>query len=378
MFYDFYVGSYALADHESIYRYQLNEENGTLRRTEAIKGVDNPSWLLIHPNGKFLYSVEELNPEGRVAVYRRESDALKYLFSLKTEGADPCHLSLSPEARLLFAANYSSGSLSVFRLDSSGRPEGMTDHKQHVGRGINPDRQESPHVHFSQMIEGRLCVCDLGIDRIVVYEPDEKTGKLAKCGEDICLLPGFGPRHLAAHETHRNFLYVLGELTGDVCVLQKAEGRYRMLQRVSSLPENCTCRNACGRGFAGKDIAVGDSGERKAAGENAVVENTAAAIKFSKDGRLLFVSNRGADTITSFLVQADGRIEKAACVSSGGSGPRDFAVFGGYLVAANQYSDNLALIKFHGKSGEMELLPVSEPVSKPVMIAGIPDNGKLL
>lgn len=347
MVYDFYVGSYAPADHESIYGYQLNEENETLLRTKAVKGVDNPSWLLLHPNGKFLYSAEERNPEGRVAVFSLEKDAPEYLFSLKTEGADPCHLALSPDGRFLFAANYSSGSLSVFRLDPSGRPEGMTDHKQHVGSGINPDRQEGPHVHFSQMIDGRLYVCDLGLDRVVVYYLDEKTGTLTESGGNIVLPPGFGPRHLAEHDAHRDFLYVIGELTGDVAVLRKEGDKYKLIQCVSSLPEH-------------------------SAGEKTAEENTAAAVKFSENGKVLFVSNRGADTITSFLVQTDGRIEKAACVSCGGSGPRDFSIFGEHIVVANQYSDSLALLRFRSESGKMELLPLSEPVEKPVaVVAGM-------
>ncbi len=346
MFCDFYVGSYASADHESIYRYRLDKETGALSRKEAIKGVDNPSWLLIHPNGKLLYSVEELNPAGRIAVCSLENGALEHLFSLETEGADPCHLSLSPDGRFLFAANYSSGSLSVFRLDSSGRPEGMTDHKQHMGKGINPDRQEGPHVHFSQMIDGRLYVCDLGLDRVVVYELDEKTGKLAGCGDDICFPSGFGPRHLAAHDAHKDFLYVLGELTGDVGVLKRDGNKYKLIQCVSSLPEYL-------------------------AGEKAAEENTAAAIKFNENGRLLFVSNRGADTITSFLVREDGRIEKVDCISSGGNGPRDFAVFGNCIVAANHYSDNLSVIEFCDENGKMKLLGADESVTKPVMVAKI-------
>ncbi len=366
MVYDFYVGSYAPAEHESIYRYQLNGETGSLARKEAIKGVDNPSWLLLHPNGKLMYSVEELNPDGRVAVYSLESGAPKYLFSFGTEGADPCHLSLSPDGRFLFVANYSSGSLSVFRLDPFGKPEGMTDHKQHVGQGSNPKRQEGPHVHFTSMIDGLLYVCDLGLDRVVVYSLDERSGRLTESGKDICFPGGYGPRHLAVHAAHKGFMYVIGELTGELCVLQNNGDRYELIQLVSSLPES----------YAGENASDGNANMRNmtgedASGENPVMENTAAAIKFSENGKLLFVSNRGADSITSFLVQADGRVKKADCISSGGNGPRDFAIFGKHIIAANQYSNNLSLIGFLAETGKMKLLTANESVTSPVMIAEI-------
>ncbi len=346
MLYDFYVGSYAPADHESIYRYQLNGETGALVRKCAIKGVDNPSWLLLHPNGKLMYSVEELNPDGRVAVYSLENDVPEYLFSLETEGADPCHLSLSPDGSFLFAANYSSGSLSVFRLDSSGRPEGMSDCRQHTGKGCHPKRQEGPHVHFTRMIDGLLCVCDLGLDCIAAYSLDEAAGRLTERGKVFCFPGGYGPRHLAVHDAHKGFVYVIGELTGDLCVLHRNGSQYELLQRISSLPEYF-------------------------AGEEATEENTAAAIRFSENGRLLFVSNRGADSVTSFFVRADGKAEKVDSVSSGGNGPRDFAVFGKYIVVANQHSDNLSVLEFEPESGKMKRLAGSEPLTKPAVITRI-------
>ncbi len=157
----------------------------------------------------------------------------------------------------------------------------------------------------------------------------------------LFLSPGSGPRHLAVHERYKNFLYVICELTGDVYVYKKKKTGYEMIQKISSLEDN----------FQG--------------------ENTAAAIKFSRGGRVLLVSNRGSDSITSFKVYEDGMLEKREVISSGGRGPRDFEVFGRYLVIANQYSGNLAVVEYSEESGELKLLPSREKADQPVMICPI-------
>ncbi|MBC5689066.1 lactonase family protein [Mediterraneibacter sp. NSJ-55] len=337
---EFYLGSYALEDQTSIYKYNFDDSRGKFLRTTAIDGIANPSYLYIHPNGKIMYSVEELNPEGRIAVYSLEKEKLKYLYSLPSQGADPCHLALDEQGEFLFVSNYTSGSLSVFRLDEQGKPVFMSDHKQHTGRGKEPERQEGPHVHFSKMIEGILFVCDLGLDCIICYTLDRTSGKIEECGK-IFLPQGSGPRHFAVHERYKNFLYVICELTGDVYIYQKKKSDYEMIQKICSLDDN----------FRG--------------------ENTAAAIKFSRDGRVLLVSNRGSDSITSFVVQEDGLLEKKNIISSGGSGPRDFEVFGKYLIIANQYSGNLAVIEYSEESGKLKLLASREKVDQPVMLCPI-------
>lgn len=343
MKYEFYLGSYAEAEEESIYRYELDTESEILQRKDSIKGIHNPSYVLLHPSGKMMYCVEELTPKGRVAAFSEEGMP-ENVFSVSSEGADPCHLALDENDSFLFVSNYTSGSLSVFRLDAEGSVTELTDHKQHKGRGRHPERQEGPHVHFSGMVDGILYVCDLGLDRLVSYKLDRRTGKLVDAEENVCFPEGFGPRHFAVHSTHPGFIFVVGELTGEVAVLKKNGEMYELVQKISSLPES----------FEG--------------------ENTAAAIKFSGDGKLLFVSNRGSDSITSFIVPENGMLEIRDICSSGGKGPRDFEIFDQMIVAANQYTDNLALIKYED-TGKMRLISKNEEVQKPVMIQRI--KGKI-
>ncbi len=334
---EFYLGSYSYASQPGIYKYELDDRTGVLAQKAALKGADNPSYLCFHPSGEIMYAVEELSPQGRIAVYSADGNELEYLYSVSSQGADPCHLSLDDTGRFLFVSNYTSGGLGVFKLDEQGKPVQLTDYKQHKGRGKNPERQEGPHVHFSQMSDGVLYVCDLGLDCIICYWLLKKNGKLEECGR-IWLPEGSGPRHLAFHKNYNDFFYCVGELTGEVFVYKKNASGFEMLQRISSLPEK----------FCGK--------------------NTAAAIKFSQTGRTLFVSNRGNDSITSFGVKEDGLLEKKEIISSGGSGPRDFAVLGKYLVSANQYSDNLAVFEYNEESGKMREILSSEKAARPVMI----------
>lgn len=340
MKYEFYLGSYAAAEENSIYKYELDAEKKEFKMLHAIKGIENPSYLLIHPNGKIMYSVEELTPEGRLAVFSLDDlgGQPKHLFSLPSEGADPCHLSLDETGKFLFVSNYTSGSLTVFRLDADGKPAERTDCRQHVGHGKHLQRQEGPHVHFSGMVNGLLYVCDLGLDSIICYKLNDKTGKLENTGKNLSFPEGTGPRHFAVCDAHPKFLYAVGELTGEVTVFKNDGNFYEAVQRVSSLSED----------FEG--------------------ENTAAAIKFSRNGKLLFVSNRGSDSITSFAVQEDGKLKKTDIVSCGGKGPRDFSVFGELLVVANQYSHNLALIKYSEETGKMQVLPQRETVGSPVVL----------
>lgn len=339
MKYELYVGSYAAAEETGIYKYELDTEQRILKRLDAVKGIENPSYLSVHSNGRTMYSVEELTPDGNVAVFSLDKMP-EYLYSLSSEGSDPCHLSLDEKEEFLFVSNYTSGSIGVFRLDQNGRPAELTDHKQHTGRGKNPARQEGPHVHFSAMNDGLIYVCDLGLDRIVCYELNRETGKLLRTEKDIDIPEGFGPRHIALHHLHQGYMYVVGELTGEVAVLKKDVDKYTVAQMISSLSD----------GFEG--------------------ENTAAAVKFSKDGKLLFVSNRGSDSITSFIVQGNGMLETADMISCGGKGPRDFEIFEDMILVANQYTDNITAIEYSRETGKMKMTSVCETVSKPVMILG--------
>ena len=257
--YILYAGSYAAAEEAGIHGYRLiRGEGGEPRLTEvfAAAGVSNPSYLAVSSDGRFLYSVmEDMTYEGRtgggVAAFRIHGDSLTLLNTRGTEGTLPCHLLPDEKRGFLYAANYMSGSVSMFRLNADGSIGELCDLKQHSGHGPNEERQEGPHVHYAgySADEAGLWCVDLGIDRIKYYRIDEKNGKLEPDeNRDIVFPGGTGPRHFVLNREKRELMYVVSELSSEVFVIQCSGGENRILQRVSTLPEQAE-QHVCGHSF---------------------------------------------------------------------------------------------------------------------------------
>ena len=296
-----WIGSYASPEQEGLLRCRFSPETGFAVES-VYKGLLNPSFLLEHPDHPVLYTVEETD-DGAVCAWREEADRLVLLGRVPTGGASPCHLSLSADGRWLYCANYMGGSAACIRLDGEGIPAERTDLAQHTGKGPNAQRQETAHAHCVYPFGGRIGVCDLGEDRIYLYE--NEGGRLREQAR-LTAAPGSGPRHLAAHPRYPGCLYCVTELTGDVLTWKEAApGRFEQQGGRATLPP----------AYSG--------------------ENTAAAIRFTEDGGWLLVSHRGADVIAAMRMQPDGMPGEpvwSPCVR----GPRDFIICGEYVLAAGQ------------------------------------------
>lgn len=339
MKYEFWTGSYGTAEKETIARFSLDAETGQLQKLYGYRGAENPSWIGMNAAKTILYSVEELRPEGRIRAFAVEEQGLEPLASLSTKGADPCHICLDEKERHLFAANYTSGSLAVYRLDEGGAPTCMTDFIQDKGSGSNPIRQEGPHIHFTKVMGEQVFAVDLGTDSVSVYHLDAAAGILTDTGKALRLPAGAGPRHLAFHPGIPGSVYVACELGNSVALFRKKEGEYVLEKVVSTLPES----------YSG--------------------ENTVAAIRIWKDW--LFVSNRGHDSIAAFSIQEDGSLSLRQIVPTGGRIPRDFAVMGDYLVIANQGSDEITVLRMNPETKLLEQTGVSVPLSRPTCICPV-------
>ena len=315
----FYASGYAACDEIGIREYTIDPQTAKCEIVSEFSSLMNPSYVLCHPRKQILYAVEELTPEGRVAALSTAGGSLRQLCALPSHGADPCHLSLSPDSRFLFVSNYTSGSLAVFRLDEDGVPVEMSDFVQHEMResGGIPSRQECAHVHFSHCDGTRVFVNDLGLNAVYVYGWDAARGKLIDRGEVIPFPDGSGPRHLAFSGDSR-FLYVLCELNARVHVFERDEsGFWRRIQDVSSVPEDF-------HDFSAFSYSI------------------AAAIRLVDD-RTLCVSNRGHNSIALFQIAPDGSLCDRRVIDSGGKTPRDFQALGNCLIVANQDSGNLSV-----------------------------------
>lgn len=320
----FYVGTYASEEDEGIRLCGLDPKTGTLRLIHGTSGIKNPSFLVLNQDASRLYAASEQS-EGAVVSYEvePESGELKQLNSLPTQGADPCHLSLSSDGSLL-AANYSSGHVGRFALDEQGALSDTTALVQHIGQGFRQDRQEAAHAH--SVVPGEdgkfVYVSDLGLDQIVYYRVED--GKLTTQGE-VKLPPGAGPRHFVIHPNGQH-AYGINELNNTITVYayNPVQGHLEILQHIATIPED----------FAG--------------------ESYPADVHLSADGRYLYGSNRGHDSIVRFAVDpAAGTLSQPEWTGTGGKWPRNFAVLEDFAIVANQFTDNVVLFRRDPATGSL-------------------------
>jgi 6-phosphogluconolactonase len=253
-------------------------------------------------------------PGGGLAVLSCGNDSLEKINSLGTKGKLPCHILLDEKHHYAFVSNYMSGSLAMFSLREDGRLDRLCDLKQHEGKGTHPTRQEGPHVHFAGLdphSEGLWCV-DLGQDKVIYYQIDTQTESLRHCPQkDLAFPGGCGPRHFVIPKAAPDRMYVVCELSSEVFVIDLKGEKPEILQRISTLEET-------------------NPG------------STCAAIKCSEDGRFLYASNRGDDSIAVYEVEEHtGLLHRIQIQKTGGKSPRDFLILEDLLLAANQDSDTI-------------------------------------
>ncbi|MCA9995206.1 MAG: lactonase family protein [Anaerolineales bacterium] len=336
-----FVGTYTMefphvaGKSDGIQVYWFDSDNGELRFASKFLDVDNPSYLTLHPNGRFLYAATEATSdggEGLVTAFAIDGNQLTWLNSQPATGANPCYVSTN--GRFLFTANYGGGSVAVYPLDENGRLHPASHHAQHHGHGTNPARQEAPHAHcVLPTPDGRfLLAVDLGIDQVVAYRlsKNEQLEQVSTIGTS----PGSGPRHLVFHSNGR-FAYLLHELTPTLAVYAyEPDGAIlRLLQTVPTIPAD----------YDG--------------------ENYGADVHLEPNGRFLYASNRGHDSLATFACDpATGLLTPLGHTATQGSFPRGFVIApnGRFLLAANQNNDNIIVFRLDASSGQ--LTPIHQTV----------------
>lgn len=326
-----YVGTYSRPQEVGIYKYQMNPEQTEIWTEGKGAVVLNPSYLTVTPQSGRLYAViETMTYEGQsggaVAAFDLEGGELRLLGIRHTCGTLPCHLLVDEKRGYVYTANYMSGSVSMFRLESDGSIGEMCDFKQHEGRGQDDFRQEGPHVHFVGLAgddKGIWCV-DLGLDRIKYYEVDEVHSRLIAREElDLVLPAGSGPRHFVRDHIRSDIMYVVCELTSEVIMISCDKKGGRIVQRISTLPREAPA-------------------------------STCAAVHISEDGRFLYVSNRGHDSIAVFKLDMISReLELVEIVKTSGRNPRDFTLWNSSIFIANQSSNGIMIFNVDLESGRI-------------------------
>jgi 6-phosphogluconolactonase len=351
-----YVGTYTTKTaSKGIYVFRYDASSGKLASLGVAAETQDPSWVAVHPNGKFLYAVNEAGKNSMVSAFGIDSTSgkLTLLNQLPALGEDPCYLSFDKTGKYILVANYSSGNVVVFPVGENGKLGPATANLRDEGKlGPNKERQDGPHAHWIETSAGNrfAYVSDLGLDKVLIYKFDRESGRLSnpdRGREDTfsaTLAPGSGPRHLT-FSRDGNFMYVLSELQSTVTVFANdAREKYRALQSVSALPA----------GFSGR--------------------NDAAEIALDPSGKFIYTSNRGSDTIAVFQVERTGLLRLAANVSTGGKEPRHFSIdpSGNYLLAENQLSDTIATLRIDPKTGALTPTGETIDVPSPVCIQFLP------
>lgn len=347
-----FVGTYTESEgsfSEGVYVYRMDPASGKLTFESLVNGVLNPSYIAIHPQKGFLYGVNEVGtfagqPGGGVsAVSINSSTELNVLNEQSSQGDDPCYISIDQTGRFALVANYTSGSIAMLPIQTGGKLGPATEVIQHSGSSVHPQRQDGPHAHciLPDPTNHFAIAVDLGMDKLLIYEMDLEHGRLHKHGE-VNVQPGAGPRHLTFHPNGR-YAYLVNELNSTVIVYRylAEEGTFEELQMVPMLPSSFKDENLC------------------------------ADIHVSPNGKYLYASNRGHDSIALFLIdENNGTLTYQGHASTGGKEPRNFAIdpSGTYLLAANQKSDTIVTFNIDPHTGKLSTTGHVTNVSMPVCL----------
>jgi 6-phosphogluconolactonase len=354
-----FIGTYtSKTDSKGIYAFHFDTATGQLTSIGLAAPAQDPSFLTVSANEKYLYAVNELptfdgKSSGAVTSYSldRKSGKLTQLNQVPTGGADPCYVSLDRTGKFLLVANYTGGSVATFPVAPDGRLGPASAFIQHTGFGPNKERQEGPHAHYiaSSSDNRFVFAVDLGLDEVVIYRFNSATGALTPSDPPFAKLDsGAGPRHLAFHPNEK-FAYVLSEVKSTVTTFafSPKTATFTTLQTLPTLPKDFTA------------------------------PNDTAEIVVHPSGKFLYASNRGRDSIAVFAIDpAKGTLTAAGDFSTQGKTPRNFALdpSGNFLLAANQESNNIVVFRINPSTGAITATGQPSQVPAPVDIVFTPAN----
>lgn len=338
--YFLYAGSYTAGTSKGIYAWKFDAKTGALAPMGLVAETPQPAHIWISPNGGFLYTVN-WEKEGGVSAYRidPQSGALTFLNRVSSHGAQPNQVVLDPSGRIAVTVNYTTGTMAAYKVERDGRLSEAFYTVQHSGQPLSPS-QPGPKAHgidFSQ--DGKwMFIAELGLDRVYVYRVDAaKPALTPHITPFVSTHAGAGPRRLQVSPDGR-FLYVDHETDSEVSVFSVKDGALKEIQTLSTLPPGTEIRN------------------------------TTAEILISGDGRHLYATNRGHDSIAVFAIdRATGLLTRTENAPSGGRTPRNIRLSpdGGYLFAANENGGNITQFRVDKANGHLTQTGVTVPINTP-------------
>lgn len=342
------VGTYTSGISKGIYVYEFNGDEKTATLVDSI-AASNPSFLAVSPDQKYVYAVSEENAStggGSVIAYsfNKDNGELTELNKQATLGDHPCYVTVDKTGKWVIAGNYSSGSISILPVNADGSLANRVNVVQHEGHGPDSSRQSSPHVHATVLSPDNnfLFVPDLGIDKVMAYRFDEKTGMITPTNDTAAWVQdGSGPRHFTFHPSG-DYAYLIQELSSTVTAFKYKDGKLDPQQIISSVPKEY-------------------NGPR-----------SSADIHVSPDGKFLYASNRdSSNTIAIFKIdESTGKLTTIGHQSTMGSAPRNFNFdpSGDYLLVGNQKNDEIVVFKVDHETGLLADTGQRISVGSPVCI----------
>lgn len=324
----FLLGTYTRRVSEGIYTIRLNPETKKLEDLTLLTKIGNPTYLATTRDKRIIYSIiSEKDHGGIVSLVKNDQGDYERMVAVMAEGAAPCYIALDEERQLIYTANYHNGDVSVYQTDSEGNLK-LTDTIVHQGSSVH-ENQDAPHAHYSNLTPDKkyMVACDLGTDKVYTYKVSEEA-KLTEVAT-LKVAPGTGPRHLVFHPTLA-VAYLFGELSSDVIVLyyEESTGIFEEAQTISTIPKDHTSFNG------------------------------GAAIRISSDGKFVYASNRGHNSIVTFSTDNNGLLTLVNYTPTEGETPRDFNLdpSENFVLVGHQDSDNLTLFERNQKDGTLTLL----------------------
>lgn len=341
------IGTYTTsATSDGIYVYDFDNSTGAVKLKSKISGVENPSYLTISRDGKFVYAVNEVKDGGVSSfLFDNNSGELKFLNKVSSGGSGPCYVSVDDKNKYVFAGNYNSGSFAAIPLKDDGSLGADPQFIQQDGSSINKGRQQGPHLHCTVLSPDNkyLLTSNLGTDKVGVYKFDVSKASQPLTPADLSFISvkaGNGPRHLTFHPNSK-FAYLISEMAASITVFDYKDGKLTEKQSITMLSPD----------FKGK---VG-----------------AADIHISADGKFLYGSNRGeANEMVIYSIDKKGLLTYVGRQSCQGKGPRNFVIdpSGNFLLVANQDSNDIVFFKRDQKTGMLTPTGDKIQISKPVCL----------
>ncbi|MGX7419987.1 lactonase family protein [Carnobacterium gallinarum] len=324
-----FLGTYTKRESEGVYSITLDTEKQQLEELTLIAKADGPTYVGLSENQDILYAIDKVNGDGALSSFKKDdSGNYQLVASVSAPGAPPCYVGVDDQRGFLYTANYHKGEIAVIKTDKDGNLT-LLDTVTHTGSSIH-ENQAGPHAHYSDLTPDHkyIVACDLGTDAVYTYSVST-DGKLTEVSR-YDAKPGTGPRHIVFNPNGK-VAYLFGELASVIVVLayDATTGTFSELQTISTIPEEFTDFNG------------------------------GAAIRVSKDGKFLYASNRGHDSIVVYKISPDGTtLEQIQLIASEGKIPRDFNLdpTEGFIIAAHQDSDNLTLFARNNETGLLSLI----------------------